>query len=274
MPEVVAPKSAPVTGDPYGLGQVRNTGPITVPAMTEHASGGSRFSLDNRVAWTSLLFGLVAVGLTLAPSLPGSPLWWVASAAVVSLVTGVVAVAGRVAGTSSNVVAPVVGVVLAAAATAMIVTGVGIFGLINSAAAAIEPAAAATPSSAALAPVSSVEPLVFPANQDLTASGQTLQQVATALNTTFAGGNSSLAAGQAWPASITFTDTQVLAADGTVLATIPSGHVLTYKLAADGKSYLLSVSGSNPSQVSIYDSATNRFSFRCLATDTTCTPAQ
>jgi hypothetical protein len=215
----------------------------------------------------------VAVGLTLAPSLPGSALWWVASAAVVSLVTGVVAVAGRVAGTSSNVIAPVAGVVLGAAATVMIVTGVGIFGLINSAAAAIEPSTA-TPAPAAIAPVSSVEPLVFPANQDLTASGQTLQQVATALNTTFAGGNSSLSAGQSWPASVQFTDTQVLGPDGTVLATIPAGHVLTYKLAANGKSYLLSVSGANPSQLSIYDSASNRFSYRCLATDTSCTPAQ
>jgi Protein of unknown function (DUF2510) len=270
LPEVTTPKAAPTHNDPYGLGQVRQTGPIAVTPAAPSAVLSPSAATDNRVAWISLLFGLIAVGLTLIPSLPGSTLWWVASAAVVSLVAAVIAIAGRVAGTSSNVVAPALGTILGAAATVMVVTGVGILGLVTG---SLAPASAAAPASTAnLALATSTEPLVFPANQRLTADGQVLQSVATAMNRTYAGGNPTLSAGQAWPASVKITSTSVVAADGTVIATIPVGHVLGYTRSADAKSYQITVADSNPTEAAVYESAANRFGFRCLPGDPKCVP--
>lgn len=267
MPEVIAPRSAPALNDPYGLGQVRHTGPIAIDVQPVTASQAPTGGIDNRTAWVSLLFGLIAFGLTLVPSLPGSTLWWVSGAAIVALVAGVVAIAGRVAGTATNVISPVLGVLFGGAATVMVVMGIGIVGLVSS---ALVPAP--VPSPAAIAPASSTEPLVFPTNQTLTGSGQVVQTIATAMNRTYAGGNATLSAGQSWPASVQFTSTQVVASDGTVLGTIPAGHILGYKRAADGKSYQITVAATNPSEVAVYDSSSNRFSFRCLPTDTSCVP--
>jgi hypothetical protein len=271
MPEVAPPKAAPAHSDPYGLGQVRQTGPISVTTTAPASVQNVGPRVDNRVAWISLLFGLVAVGLTLAPALPGSTLWWVAGAAVIALVTAVAALAGRFAGTSTNVVSPAIGVVLGAGATIMVVMGVGILGLVNG---ALVPTDSSTTTSASVRSLTSTEPLVFSANPALTASGQVVQTIATAMNHTYADGKSSLAAGQSWPASVKFTATEVVAADGTVIATIPAGHVLGYTRSADGESYQFTVSATNPSEVAVYNSAANRFGFRCLASDTNCVPSR
>jgi len=276
MPEVVATKAAPAQNDPYGLGSVRTstTGAMPVSATVAVPSHGPKGAENNRAAWISLLFGLVAVALTFVGPLPGASIYWVGGAAVMSLGFAVAAVAGRVTGSASNVVAPVVGVVLGATATIVMVLGIGVLGLVNSATGALLPTSSTTADATHVAPITSTEPLVFPTNGVLTDSGKALQQIATAMNTTYAAGKSSLSAGQSWPATLTLTATQVIDANGTVLVTVPVGHLLRYERSADKKSYTFHVTGANPTQIAIYNSATDRFSFSCLDTDKTCVPTE
>jgi Protein of unknown function (DUF2510) len=275
MPEVVVAKTAPPQNAPYGLGSVRPsaTGPIPVSAAVAVPSRGLRGAENNRAAWISLLFGLVAVALTFVAPLPGASIYWVGGAAVMSLGFAVAAVAGRVAGSARNVVAPVVGVVLGATATIVIVLGIGLLGLVNSATGALLPTSSTTADATQAAPLTSAEPLVFPTNGALTDSGKAVQQIATAMNTTYAAGKASLAAGQSWPATLKLTTTQVIDLNGTVLVTVPAGHLLGYERSADKKSYTFRVTGVNPTQVAIYNSATDRFSFSCLDSDKTCVPS-
>jgi hypothetical protein len=168
------------------------------------------------------------------------------------------------------VIAPAAGIVLGAAATVMVVMGVSILGLVGG---PVAPAQAST-TTASVAPVTSAEPIVFATNQSLTTNGQVLQSIATAMNRTYAGGNSRLAAGQSWPASLKFTATQVIATDGSVIATIPAGHVLGYKRSADAKSYQFTVTASNPTEVAVYNSGIDRFGFRCVPSDANCVPTR
>jgi hypothetical protein len=277
MPEVTRRPTAPSQSNPYGIGTVHltGTGPIDVADPTDSVAIDSRGPLNNRAAWLSLLAGLVAVALTLAGSLPGSTLYWVGGAAGLALVLAVVALAERVAGTASNVIAPVFGVVLGTAGILLVVMGISVLGVVTSATSALFPPSSGSAALQTASATTSTEPLVFPSNSELTSDGTIVQQLATAMNTTYAGGNPSLGAGESWPARITFTPTTVLAADGkTVLATIPSGHLLSYKRSADSRSYQFSVAGTNSSEIASYNSATNRFSFSCASTDPNCVPTR
>jgi hypothetical protein len=196
----------------------------------------------------------------------------VLGASVIAVTSAVIAVAGRVRRTSDNLVAPAIGLVLGGAATVLMVTGIGLLGVVSAATDALVPSSATSSTAASVTPTVSTEPLVFPTNQALTADGKALQQIATAINTTYAGGHSSLGSGQHWPTAVKFTSTQVLGADGTVLATVPAGHLFSYTLASGGKSYKFTVTGTNATEIATYDSGTDRFSFTCLSTDTNCVP--
>jgi hypothetical protein len=151
--------------------------------------------------------------------------------------------------------------------------GVNVIGMVNSATGGLIPTPSTT-ITARVAPQSSPEPFVFAANQVLTNDGSTVQQIATALNRTFASGNSTLSEGETWPTSLKFSNGQIIAPSGTPLVPVPQGYDFTYKLSADQSSYTISVTSGNRTEVAIYYSATNNFSFSCPPTDTTCVPVR
>ncbi len=265
MPEKVA---APTTGPqatPYGLSTAHQPGYVPMTNTSNYPSSvPSRVvPISNKSAWLSLLFGAVAVGLTLVSFLPGSPELWVSGAGVIALLWGILAIANRVRDRATNAWAPVLGILLGIGATVIAVLGVHPLALVDSTASLAN----------APRPVSA-EPFVFNANPLLTQDGAEVQKVATVLNETYASGKSTLAAGQSWPQALRFTDTQVLSDTGKPLATIAKGHYFTYLLSADKKSYTFSVTTAAHIESATYDSAANRFTFTCPSTDTTCVPAR
>jgi hypothetical protein len=230
-------------------------------------------AVSNKAAWLSLLFGIVALGMTLASFLPGSPTLWVLGAAIVTVLLGLLAISRRSRNRATNLWAPIIGILFALGATAITVLGVNVVQIVNSATGGILPTSSTTSAAAPIParPVSP-EPFVFTQNDALTQDGTVLQQIATALNQNFAGGNSTLGAGQAWPTSLKFTATQVLAASGTPLATVPAGHFFSYSLSPDGKSYTFTVTAGNRTETAVYSSATNHFTFACPTGDAACIP--
>jgi hypothetical protein len=231
-------------------------------------------TVNNKPAWLSLVFGVVAFAMTLVSFLPGSSTLWVSGAAVLAILWGLLAISHRARNRATNVWAPIVGILFGLGATAIAVFGVGMIDIVNSATGGLLPTSSTT-SSALGNPVRPVspEPFVFTENAALTQDGTAVQQIATALNQNYAAGSSTLQVGQAWPQSLKFSGTQVLAADGTPLATVPGGHFFSYTLAPDGKSYTFIVTSGSRTDRAIYNSATNNFTFACPAADTTCVPA-
>jgi hypothetical protein len=277
MPDAPAAKSTmgqSTTGhvNPYSIGVVpasdydpedfESSSPVYVHRVSDANS--------NSAALLSFVFGLLAVAVTLVTFLPDPKTYWVAGSGAIAVLLGIIAIAQRVSGRSTNSWAPIVGILLGGTATALVVMGVSILGPFNLAPGGLQPASSTTATSQSAPPAASTEPFVFPGNPVLTANGSVAQQVATAMNRKYASGKPTLGAGESWPATIKLTGSQVISPDGSVLATIPTGHSLGYSLSTDHSSYTVTVAGANSTEAASYSSAVDRFSFRCAATDTDC----
>jgi hypothetical protein len=272
MPEKVAPTSSAPQSNPYGITAIHQPGyvPMTNTSTFPTTLPGRAHSMSNKAAFFSLFLGLISFAMIFVSFLPGSPALWIEGTGVLAVIVGVHAIFRRATNRATNVWAPIIGILFGISAAAITFLGIGVISIINHAVPGLLPTSS-TVSTAPVRPVSP-EPFVFNDNAALTQDGQTVQQIATALNQNYASGNSTLGAGQAWPNSLKFSATQVLAVDGTPLATVPAGHFFKYTESADGTSYTFAVSSGTRTESAIYNSATNRFTFSCPATDTTCVP--
>ena len=261
--------------NPYGL----NGTPGVASAPRAPMTGENQIIFDatvparvsNRAAWLSLFFGVAALGLTVLNTLPGSQTIWVSGAGVVAVLWGVRALARRRAGSATITWAPIIGMLLGLAATASMLTGVGVMSLVGSnGPQTVDSASTPAP---ALVQTTSPVPTVFPNNSQLSADEAAVQSLATGLNRTYAHGNASLSGTQAWPASLSMKGNTVIAPNGHAIAKLPAGLVANYQLSADHASYRIAVTVPGSSELATYSSSANGFSWSCLASDTTCVPA-
>jgi Protein of unknown function (DUF2510) len=271
LPEAVQPKTAAPQSGPYSAAPHQ---PGYMPLGNNAAFGAVPvepiYTVSNRAAWLSLLFGMVALVVTLVNFVPGSTTIWISGSGVIAILWGVRALMRRSQRRATNLWAPLLGILLGASTTVATLLGVNVAEIMHSAMGAYLPASTSATHSVVIQ--TSPEPFVFATNQQLTEDGTTLQQIATALNQTYAGGNSTLSTGQLWPTSLKFNATQVIADSGTPLVTVAPGHVFRYKLSADQNSYTFSVTSGNLTEIAIYYSATNKFSFVCPPADANCVP--
>ncbi len=267
------PKNPATAPNPYGITAVQ---PASYAPMNGANGAGAdvperAYPISNRAGALSVFFGIIALALTLISALPGSPMLWICGASVVAVLWGARAILRHIQGRATNLWAPVIGILLGLSAAAITLLGVNVIGMVNSATGGLIPTASTTVSPVT-ALQTSPEPFVFAGNQTLTGDGTTVQQIATALNRTYASGNSTVGSGQTWPASLTFTDTQVIDPSGTPLVTVAPGYAFTYKLSTDKSGYSLSATSDDHTEFAIYYSATDNFSFNCPLTDTNCVP--
>ena len=269
-PEVVATKTAAPQSNPYGITSVGATGDAANALAVASVLAESKPVYNNRVGWASLLLGILAVAATTATFLPGSVTFWVAGISIVALLAGARALSLRSKKQASILWAPVVGMVFATGATVMAVLGFTLLTVISSATGGLVPTAQTTTKVFSIQ--TSPEPFVFASNHSLTADGTTVQQTATAINRTYASGNSTLALGEAWPSLTQSSGTTLSSQDGRVVIDLPEGQTYTYKIASDKRSYTLTVAAGNLTEVAIYYSATDQFSFNCPVADKNCVP--
>jgi hypothetical protein len=268
--EVVATKAAAPQANPYGLTSTGATGQAANAGILTNVLAEPEPVYNNKLGWGSLLVGVLAVAATTASFLPGSITFWVVGAAVVALLLGARALSLRSKKQANILWAPVIGMVFAAAATVMTLLGFTLLTAISAATGGLLPVSPTT--TQAFSIQTSPEPFVFANNQPLTDDGTTVQQIATSINRTYASGMSTLGANQAWPQLKELAGTHVESTDGSMLITLPSGQNFTYRLAADQKSYTLTVAGGDLTEVAIYYSATDQFSFNCPVADKNCMP--
>ena len=275
MPEVPQSQTTAPKATPYGITAVHQAGYVPMAGAAAPAAEADQpvYPISNRAAGLSVFFGLAAVVLTLVASLPYSPTLWICGASVVAVLWGARAILRRIQRRATNLWAPVIGIVLGLSAAAASLLGVNVIAMVNSATGGLIPTASTT-ITARVAPQSSPEPFVFASNQVLTSDGTVVQQIATALNRTYASGNPTLGDGQTWPTTLKFANGNVLAPSGTPLVPVPDGFAFTYKLSADQNSYSIGVTSGDRTEVAVYFSATNNFSFTCPPTDTNCVPVR
>lgn len=266
---------APLSTGPVALAPVG--APPVVPMYESYDLHGDAVQMhhdpevSNGAALLALLFGAASVGLAaIGQGILPYPQVWVSLACTVALIFGVRALVLYRRREASIRWAPTVGILLGLIATVTVFFGSTVLTVLGSVVPQAPPTLAPV---SAQAPEHSSEPLVFPLNAGLTAQEKSTQTIATAINRTFAGGASTLPAGKAWPASLRMSGSTVIAPSGAHLANLPKGETASYALSSDGKSYQLTVTGSNSSEVANYNSQLNAFSFTCSTGDSTCTPS-
>jgi hypothetical protein len=269
-PEVVATKASAPQATPYGITTTGATGPDADGVVITNVLAEPEPVYNNKLGWAALLFGVLAVASTTVTFLPGSIVFWVAGISIVALLIGSRALSLRSKKRASILWAPVIGMVFATGATVLAVLGFTILTVISSAIGGLVPAAQTT--TKAFSIQTSPEPFVFASNAQLTGDGTTLQQLATSINRAYASGNSKLTDGQSWPQLTAAAGSRVASTDGLLRIDLPQGQNFTYKLSSDAKSYTLTVGAGGLTELAIYYSATDKFSFNCPVADTNCVP--
>jgi hypothetical protein len=260
---------------PYGIGALHQPGYVPLSGAPAY-SGSVEEPLNrarNLASWLSLVLGVVAMAITFSSFPPGSVTIWILSVGVLGVLCGLVAILWLMRGRATNLWAPILGILFGLGVIAVTLSGLGGVGLVNAVSAQLFGSTSSTSTTVAPQRPVSPEPFVFASNESLTESGTDVQQVATAINQRYAGGNATLAHGQVWPQSLTFTPTQMLDESGTPLVTVSTDRDFTYTRSPDQKSYSVTVSSEDLTESAVYDSAIDRFTFACPASDTNCVPS-
>ncbi|HEY2644428.1 MAG TPA: hypothetical protein VGI56_11810 [Galbitalea sp.] len=97
------------------------TGPLSLPPLLQTSSQRHVMVVvhQNRAAWTSLVFGLIAIGIAVSDALPVSTDEYASAIGLFAVYWGIRGIIRRNAGFASNLWAPIVGIVLGAVATVL-----------------------------------------------------------------------------------------------------------------------------------------------------------
>jgi hypothetical protein len=247
-----------------------NNGYARVPMQQVHQQ-------HNSAAIGSVIVGAIAFCLSLVGLMPGSSVVYYSAGGILAIIGGARALMRRSQGFGTNVAAPIIAIVLGSLAVLFMVTGLLIHSTLGYSAGttsdttsnAQAPFAGGNANSTATVPTAPT----FASDPALTAYEQTAEQVALAVDQN-ANGGLAYSPIPAWPAQLTLASdgTTILLPAGTAAAQLPSGQELKYALSADKKSFQVLVTDSDHTEIAIYDSKTNSFTWTCDASDTTCPP--
>lgn len=261
--------------NPYGLPPVeqrsfvpmQNASPPPVPMQAVHRA-------HNRAAVGSAVVGAIASCLSLVGFIPGSPIVYYSASGVIAIVGGVRALVRRRAGFGTNAWAPVLAIALGALAVVFMVSGLIIrdtrtIYIPESTSLSQNDTGLGNGGAASTVPL----PPSFAADPNLTAYERSAATIAQSIYVNYNGGQLSSST-PTWPADVTVaSDGQVTFPTGVVATTIPAGEVLHYQVSPTLGFFMISVTGGDLSEVAVYDSKENTFSWACAsAAAATCPP--
>jgi hypothetical protein len=229
----------------------------------------SRGPISNRSAWTSLILGAVALALVLVHLAASQGGYIVTLGSITSVIWGIRALVRRSNGQSTNLWAPILGMLMGlTAATLSLLMLAGLFQPTASAPAASTQSQ--TSDGAAMVPYSSADARVFPNNPSLTSIESTAASIAQKIQDKYAAGADISTDPNAFPTNITEgSGSAVTLPDGEVVGQVPSG--IKFQYLAENSGFSLTFTDPSTSESVVYASyASNHFTASCLPTDQTC----
>jgi hypothetical protein len=254
--ETTAAPVAPAVSEYTPLQPLGNTGTSPQFRANIHntSSRTSDYTLDrahqvkksNTAAWAALLLGAVAVALSLVHLDPTVGTFTVAAVGIAALTLGIVGLRAYTAGRATNVVAPILGVLLA-----LVGMGVMAFGVY-----AIYSAPASSATGTVTQPISTSQVGTDPGtNAAATHARKILMNDVRSINRSMKAvrGHSTL-----WPAKLSVDPVRgtVITGTGRRLGTVPVGSTVAYSTSPDGTGYTLTVSNPDVNVGVRYTSAT------------------
>jgi hypothetical protein len=267
VPQPVAPAASatPVVERAYSFNGASSAQPLRFDPT---AIRNSRGPISNRSAWTSLILGAFALTLVLVHLVAGQGGYIVTLSSITSIIWGIRALVRRSNGQSTNLWAPILGMLMGlTAATLSLLMLAGLFQPTGTA-----PAATVHTSTTggAMVPYISAEARVFPNSPSLTSIESTAGSIAQKIQDKYAGGNDISTDPNAFPVAITAgSGSAVTLPDGEVVGQVPSG--IKFQYIAENSGFALTFTDPSTSESVDYASySSNHFTAQCLATDQTC----
>jgi hypothetical protein len=261
--------------NPYGLPPVEQGAYVpTQNAVLPQVPMQAVHQAHNRAAVSSVVFGAITFCLSLVGFIPSSPVLYYSVGGVFAIAGGVRALVLRRAGFGTNVWAPVLAIVLGALALVFMVSGLIIRETRNS---YIPESNSLSQSDTGIgnggAASTLPSPPSFAADPNLTAYERSAATIAQSIYANYNGGQLTSPT-PTWPADVTVaSDGQVTFPTGVVATTIPAGEVLHYGVSPTLGFFTISVTGGNLSEIAVYESRENRFSWACASeAQATCPP--
>ena len=224
----------------------------------------------NRAAISSVIVGAVAFGLSLVGFIPGSPVFYYSVGGIFAVIGGIRALLQRRRGFGRVLWAPILAIVLGSLAVLLMGIGIVDRSTVNLST-GYTGSTTTTQNQSGASPIQIAAPPSFGTDALLTQYEQVAARISGGVLNQYAGGATRLASGQAWPSALTLSpNNTVLEPDGTAIGSVDPGEVLQYSVTSDGRGFDLFVSGGDKSEVAVYDSMTNSYTWTCPASDTTC----
>lgn len=203
--------------------------------------------VNNSAGWTSLVAGIIGLGVVVVSSMLGSTIYVLYFPLVVAVVLGIRSLVQRASGTSTSLVAPILGILFGVVAAGMflsvVVTGALPF---------------TTPPSGFDAASNNER---FPSNPELAAMYTTAYDIQLGMHEQFPEGN--------WPDTVASDASGEIAVYGVKLGTIAPGQRFHYALIDPGH-FSFTIWGTISGERVEYDSVENSLIVRCYNTDSLC----
>jgi hypothetical protein len=207
-------------------------------------------NINNSAGWISLGAGVVGLGIVVVSSLLGSDTYVLYLPLVLAVVYGIRSLAQRAAGTSTSLVAPILGIICG-------VVAAGLFGL-------------ALLGALFLSQNPSSVPDESPGTEQVDTAGDgtemammlaTADVIQQSLHQQFPAGD--------WPAALTVEADGTIRADGSHVAILSAGLSIEYTLV-DPANFTFRMVGTVPGEAVVYESSANAFTLECNEGDTAC----
>jgi hypothetical protein len=254
--------------NPYGLQAVQRQ--QYVPMQSTGLPPGQMRPVQqahNRVAVGPLVVGAIAFGLSLVGFMPGSPVFYYSAGGIFAIIGGIRVLIRRQSGFDAAIWAPVLAIVLGSLAVVFMISGIIVHSAANADASndysgSVSTAQNGTGTSGSTdAPALPTAPN-FAADQTLSVYELSASAVAASIYERYSVSTSPTSPN--WPSSVSLaTDGIVTFPSGPTTVSIAADDVLKYVVSPDGKYFDLSVSGGNLSEIAIYDSESNEFTWVC-----------
>jgi hypothetical protein len=218
----------------------------------------------NSAAIGSVVVGAVAFCLSLVGFIPGAPVFYYSLGGIFAIIGGIRALVRRSAGFGSIVWAPILAIVLGSLAVVFMVSGIilhSVEGTNSDATGSLSTVQHGTGASAGQATV----PLAptFSSDRDMTNYESDVRVLALEIYEKYGSGVPAPPT-QSWPTSMSVTPGGVVMyPDGSEAAQLAVGSLVKYVVSSDGNYFDISVSGGDGTQIAIYDSEANVFTWAC-----------
>jgi hypothetical protein len=273
---VPVPVPVPVVQQPQRIDPYAASNPYGLPAVQERPYVPMQRSAVAAVQYAPVrqgtsgasvgyvIVGGVAFVLSLISLAPASPVFYYSAGGIIAIVGGIRTLLRRNS-YATGVGAPIAGIILGSLAVICMIAGIAIHSTshvtYSNQTVGTSNAGGTNGDSGSSSGTLPAAPS-FAADTALSGYETTAYNVAHSVDE-FANGGLTYAPNPSWPATLTLSGNAIMFPSGTSFGDLPADQLMDYELSDDKSSFDVFISGGDKTQIAVYDSSSNSFSWIC-----------